>query len=119
MARVVWYATDTCADSGGENINVTTTINGEKVFRYVTFNWPNAVAPSTSENIVVTLDSAQGANSDVPLLTIDPSATSATSVVWRPDGGIVLGKEDQIKVTYTNTDDLEIAVVIAMTPHRV
>lgn len=116
MARPVWYATDTCAAGGGENINVTTTNNGEKMLAHVIFSWPNGAAPTTNENIVVTLDSAQGADFDVPLLTYDPAAGSATSVVYRPDGGITLGKSDQIKVTYTNTDDLEIAVVIAITP---
>ena len=118
MARVVWYTTDTCGVGAGENINVTTTLNGEKVFTHVQIRWVDGVAPSTSENVVVTLDSSQGADHDVPLLTIDPASTSATEIVWRPDGGIVLAKGDQIKVAYTNTDDLEIACAIAMTPHR-
>lgn len=116
MNKVLKYTTDTCTASGGENINVTTTgtVEGREL-RYVLISWTAGSAPSTSENFVVTLDSANGATYDVPLYTVDPNAESAADIFWRPnDGPIPLGVGDQVKVTYANTDDLGITCAIAL-----
>ena len=61
------------------------------------------VAPTTSENLTITLDSASGAAYDTVLLTVDPSATSATSIVWTPID-LVLVQGDALVIEYTNTD---------------
>ena len=58
------------------------------------------VAPTTNENITVTLDSAQGAAYDVVLRTVDPAGK--TSVVFEDIDGLNAG--DKILVAYTNTD---------------
>ena len=65
-------------------------------------------APTTSENITFTLNSAAGAAYDTVLLTYDPSADSATSVVWNGVGSSTQGTDlyegDSLDVAYTNTD---------------
>ena len=59
-------------------------------------------APTTSEDITVTLDSVQGAAYDTVLRSVDPSATSATSIVFENLDGQMYG--DKLLVAYTNTD---------------
>jgi len=57
-------------------------------------------APTTSENLTVTLDSGQGAAYDTVLASVDP--VGATEVVVRNIAGLKNG--DKIIVEYTNTD---------------
>lgn len=57
-------------------------------------------APTTSENITVTLDSAQGAAYDTVLRTEDP--VGVTSVSFEDIKGLANG--DKIVVAYANTD---------------
>jgi len=57
-------------------------------------------APTTSENIVVSLDSGQGAGYDVPLRTFDP--IGITSYVVENLKGFNNG--DKVLVSYANTD---------------
>ena len=59
-------------------------------------------APTTSEDITVTLDSVLGATFDTVLVSVDPSSTSATSTVIVDVEGMVYG--DALLVEYTNTD---------------
>jgi hypothetical protein len=63
-----------------------------------------SAAATTSENVVVTLDSGLGAAYDTVLLTFDPSTLGGTSFVWVPDYPLSIGPSDAIVVTYTNTD---------------
>jgi hypothetical protein len=63
-----------------------------------------SAAPTTSENLTVTLDSAIGAAYDVVLYTVDPSATSATSITWQPTVPLYLRPGDAVTLAYTNTD---------------
>jgi hypothetical protein len=63
-----------------------------------------SAAPTTAEDMTVTLDSAIGAAYDVVLYKVDPSATSATSLVWQPDAPLYLSGGDVVVVAYTNTD---------------
>jgi hypothetical protein len=58
------------------------------------------VAPTTSENITVTLDSGQGAAYDTVLRTVDPAGS--TSVVFEDIDGLNAG--DKVIVAYANTD---------------
>ena len=44
-----------------------------------------SAAPTTSQNLTVTKDAIEGAAYDVVLLSTDPSASSATSLVYQPD----------------------------------
>jgi|TARA_Y100000310_G_scaffold340784_1_gene437739 hypothetical protein len=61
-------------------------------------------APTTSENFTVTLNANDGSAYDAVLYTEDPSATSATSLVFIPDGDLVFESGDELDVAYTNTD---------------
>lgn len=114
--KALKYTEDTCTASGGETISATTAITKEgKELDHVHITWTAGTAPTTNEDFVVTLDSALGADHDVPLYTVDPAAESAADIFWRPDDGpIYLTKNDQIKVTYANSDDLGIACAIGI-----
>ena len=72
-------------------------------------------APTTAENITITLDSAGGTAYDVVLRSVDPSIDGATSVVFEDIRGI--SKNDSLIVAYTNTDGNSItgSCVIDMT----
>lgn len=63
-----------------------------------------SAAPTTSEYLTVTLDSAIGADYDVVLYKVDPSATSATSIIWQPNAPLYLRPGDVVALAYTNTD---------------
>ena len=63
-------------------------------------------APTTSENITITVDSADGVSYDHVVSTHDPSSESETTVVVTL--GTHLADGDQITVEYTNTDGNEI-----------
>ena len=111
--------TDATTLSGGETISLTDTWHETKRLASVSFNWSAGAAPTTSENIVVTLDSAQGAGYDVTLRTIDPSTFGGGFHKWiwnaaEDLGDLVLAPGDHIKVTYANTDDLAIGVVLTL-----
>ena len=63
-----------------------------------------SIAPTSSENYTITLDSLAGAAYDVVLYSVDPSVASATSIVWSPDKRERFVAGDIITVAYTNTD---------------
>ena len=63
-----------------------------------------SAAPTTSENLTITKDARAGAAYDAVLLTTDPSATSATSILYQPDADLWLEPGDAIATAYTNTD---------------
>jgi hypothetical protein len=71
-----------------------------------------SAAASTSENVVVTLDSGNGAAYDLILLTFNPSAIGGTSFIWVPDEVLSISMDDVITVTFTNTDTLTYGVTI-------
>ena len=60
------------------------------------------VAPTTSEEITVTLDANAGAAYDTVLRSFDPSSLASTSIEFSNLGRLVAG--DQVVVAYTNTD---------------
>ena len=61
-------------------------------------------APTTSENFTITLDANAGANYDVLLYSLDPSAASTTDIFWQPDAPILLEGGDAVDVVFANTD---------------
>lgn len=63
-----------------------------------------SAAPTTAENLTIVLDSALGAAYDVTLYSVDPSATSATSIVWQPTATLYLSGGDVVTLAYANTD---------------
>lgn len=115
-SRTDWQATDSTTASAAETISLTTTFADSKLLYSVSAVWSAGVAPTTNENLVITLDSGQGAAYDTDLAIIDPAAESATDILWEPTTPLKLSRTDQIKVTYANTDDLAIGVVVNMEP---
>lgn len=68
-----------------------------------------SAAPTTSENFTVTLDAANGATYDAVLTSVNPSTTSATSVVNTYGEGFEFEAKDEIDIAYANTDTRTIA----------
>ena len=61
-----------------------------------------SATPSTSEEVVVTLDSHQGTAYDYVILAVDPSLSSGENVSFENITDVKAG--DKLKITYTNTD---------------
>lgn len=59
-------------------------------------------APTTSENVILTLDSSLGSAYDTVLRVVDPSVTSSTDIVIEDLPLFASG--DKLLVEYTNTD---------------
>ena len=77
-------------------------------------------APTTSEDLTITLDSAEGSAYDTTLFTVDPVSESVSgSMVIRPEDDeweFVYG--DAINIAYDNTDlaDISISVYYEVMP---
>lgn len=80
---------------------------------HVTLNF--SAAPTTSELLTVALDARAGADYDVLLYAFDPSATSATDVIWYPDGfeWILEGGDDCV-VYFANSDHRTIGAQVTL-----
>ncbi len=63
-----------------------------------------SMAPTTSENVTLTLAATHANRPDAVLYTRDPSAVAATSLVNTWEDGYWLGPEDELTLAYTNTD---------------
>lgn len=62
-------------------------------------------APTTPEDLTVTLNANDGAAYDTVLLRTDPSSGAVTDIVYLPEGqGMICEAGDEIDVAYTNTD---------------
>jgi hypothetical protein len=62
------------------------------------------LAPTTAENLTITLDDANGNNFDLLLYTLDVSAGATTAILWQPDEELMLIPGDAVDVAYTGTD---------------
>ena len=63
-----------------------------------------SAAPTTSQNLTITLNANAGEAYDTLLYTVNPSVTSITSLLWQPDAELILEAGDAVDVAYTNTD---------------
>lgn len=88
--------------TGAAALNATTAIAAE--FRLLAVTVHFSSAPTTSENLVVKLDSIAGAAYDTTLSTTNPSLSAATDVVFEPSSELKFKTGDEIVVTFTNTD---------------
>lgn len=68
------------------------------------------VAPTTNENVTITLNSGQGSAYDTVLRSADPAG--ATSLVFENIEG--LGNGDKLLIEYTNTDTKTITGLAAV-----
>ena len=92
------------SDTGSAAVSLSYTVPSGATFDLNSVTVKFSAAPTTSENLTITLDSALGAAYDVLLYSVDPSATSATSIVWQPDAPLYLAPGDVVTLAYTNTD---------------
>jgi len=60
-------------------------------------------APTTSEDLTLTIDATDGSAYDAVIFSSDPSVGSKTSLYWAV-GGLNFEAGDEIKLSYTNTD---------------
>jgi hypothetical protein len=90
--------------TGAAAINLTTAeiVPFELIDVTVHFN----VAPTTSQNLLVTLNAADGAAYDTVMLLVNPATYlgGVTDIVWKPESRFFFEVGDQVVVTYTNTD---------------
>jgi len=61
-------------------------------------------APTTSQNLTMTLDSVTGAAYDTVLYSVNPSLSSATDLVYTPDNYMKFYTGDELVIAFTNTD---------------
>jgi len=73
-----------------------------------------SAAPTTSENLTITINANAGAAYDILLYSVDLSSGSTTTMVWYPDEPLFLETGDSIDVAYTNTDTRTYGVQITM-----
>lgn len=92
------------SDTGAAAVALSYTVPTGATFDLNSVTVKFSAAPTTSEYLTITLDSAIGAAYDVVLYKVDPSATSATSVVWQPTAPLYLQPGDIVTLAYTNTD---------------
>jgi len=93
-------------------IAVTGAVPAGASYRLISVSVKLSTAPTTSENLTVTLDAAAGEEYDVALDTINPSSYTMTSLVFVPDQEIILVGGDEIDVAFANTDARQYGVVI-------
>ena len=92
------------SDTGSGAVSLSYTVPTGATFDLNSVTVKFSAAPTTSEYLTITLDSALGAAYDVVLYKVDPAATSAASVVWMPSAPLYLRPADIVTLAYTNTD---------------
>ncbi len=119
MARAVWVTEDETTLGGGETIALATTYQSKKVFTSMSIRWTGGAAPTTSENLVITLDRSAtggGAYNEV-IFDQDAAAFGGGLINFRyEEDPVYLDVTDQITVAYANTDDLAIECSVTMVP---
>ncbi len=122
MGRAVWLEGDKTTAGATETIALTTTYTSKKVFASMSIEWTAGAAPTNSENLVLTIDRSASTGYgttvfDETLFDQDAAAYGGGIINFRYDEGpIYLGDDDQIKVTYANTDDLAINCNVTLLP---
>jgi tRNA A37 threonylcarbamoyltransferase TsaD len=92
------------SDTGSAALSLSYTVPAGATFDLNSVTVKFSAAPVSAESLTITLDSAIGAAYDAVLYKVDPSATSATSIVWQPAAPLYLSGGDVVVVAYTNTD---------------
>jgi len=84
------------------------TLNGTvpvgQCYRLIGLTLNLSAAPTTSENLTVTLDAHAGAIYDTLLYSLDLSAGATADLLWQPDPEVLLEGGDVITVAWANTD---------------
>lgn len=89
----------------GDSLGFNATVPSGAIYRVMSLTVHFSAAPTTSENLTITLDANAGTQYNTLIYSVDPSATSATDIVWYPDGWEwMLEGGDAVDVTFANTD---------------
>jgi hypothetical protein len=98
-----------CKTTGSAAVSLS--CNPQDQARIVSVSIRFASAPTTSEYLTITLNSNQGSDYDAVLFRVDPSVTSATSIVWNPCFASLISG-DSIDIFYANTDKVKFGIVV-------
>ena len=90
--------------SGNGPITRSMTVPADHAYRLISVSCVFDIAPTTSENLTITVDDANGNNFDVLLYTLDVSAGATTDILWQPDEELMLVGGDAIDVAYAGSD---------------
>lgn len=91
--------------TGSGALNFTTSI--AQPFKLLHFTLALSAAPTTAEDFVLTLDANAGPNYDVPLFSLDLSASSVTDLVAKPFDNEIPDEYvsgDELNFAWTNSD---------------
>jgi hypothetical protein len=92
------------AYSGNGAITRELVVPRDHAYRLVSVSVNFDIAPTTSENLTITLDDAYGNAYDLLLYTLDVSAGATTDVLWQPDEELMLVGGDAVDVAFVNSD---------------
>lgn len=100
--------------TGNAALNLSAAVPQSQAYQVISLSVNLSAAPTTAENLTVTLNSHYGAVYDVLLYSVDPSAGAITDIFWQPDEEIDLVGGDAIDVAYANTDVNTYGAVITL-----
>ncbi len=79
-------------------------VPGDNAIRLISVAVVFDIAPTTSENLTITKNDANGNDYDLLLYTLDVSAGATTDILWQPDEELMFNPGDAIDVAYTGSD---------------
>ena len=97
----IWHLTAKKA-TWNSAINLSTTVRNQFKLNSITVHFDTA--PTTSEDLIVTLDGKDWSTYDVVLYRINPGNSKANDIVFMPDCDLFFEDGDIITATYPNTD---------------
>ena len=101
-------------DGGTGTIAFDVTVPNGTHRRLVSVSCHFGAAPTTSEDFTIDLDALAGAEYDLRLYTLDPSAGSTTDILWQPDCDLILEGDDHILVAFPGTDGAVYGVQVTL-----
>jgi len=87
----------------------------QRLLKTIMMHW--ASAPSTSEDITVTLISAFGAAYNTVIYTLDPASDSTTDVLLT-DINLPIERDEYIRVEYASSDHIILSVQVVFSDGR-
>ena len=102
------------AATGNGPISETFEIPEGSVYRAYTLALHLNAAPTTSENLTITLDAVDGPNYDTVLHAQDLSATAVTDLELHPEEALYLMGGDGLDVAWANSDGRTWGLLLTM-----
>lgn len=98
-----------CKATGGAAVSLS--CNPLDQSRVIAVSIHFAAAPTTAGFITITLNSVHGSAYDSVLYRIDPSLSSATSIMWNPCF-LSMVQGDTIDISYANEDSVTYGIIV-------